>query len=455
MTNPTKLEENKMGTMPVRKLLITMSLPMILSMIVQALYNIVDSVFVAQLGEEALNAVAMAFPIQNLIIAVAVGTGVGINALLSRSLGEKNQSDVNASANNGLFLTLISYIVFALLGLFFSRFFFEIQTNNPAVINYGTDYMWVCTVFSFGVFFQITFDRLLQSTGRTFYNMITQGSGAIINIILDPILIFGLFGFPRLEVAGAAIATVIGQIAAMLLGLYFNHKVNKDIQIRIKDFRPSARIIKAIYRVGIPSMVMQSIGSVMVFLYNQILISFSETAVSVFGIYFRLQSFIFMPVFGLSNGLIPIVAFNYGAKQKKRIMDSIQFSIMIAVGIMLVGLMIFQFFPQHLLAIFNATDQMQSIGIPALRIVSSGFLFAGYCIMISSVFQALGNGGYSMFISIVRQLIVLLPAAFVLAHLLGLHSTWYSFLLSEIASLILCTLLFRRTYVNKIKDLES
>ena len=447
--------ENKMGTMPVNKLLVSMSLPMIASMLVQALYNVVDSVFVAQISENALTAVSLAFPIQSLMIAVSSGTCVGINALLSRSLGEKRQKEANLSAVNGVFLAFVSYLVFALMGIFGSHLFFASQTENREIVEFGTQYLTICLIFSFGIFMEMTFERIMQSTGRTIYSMVTQGTGAIINIILDPIMIFGLFGFPRLGIRGAAIATVTGQIIAMILAVWFNHKKNRDVQLSFKGFKPDGRIIAKIYEVGVPSIVMQSIVSIMTFGMNKILIMFSETAVSVLGIYFKLQSFIFMPIFGLNNGVIPIVAYNYGAGHKRRIMDTIKLSTFIAVGIMLIGLIIFQVFPEGLLKLFNASDHMLEIGVPALRIISTSFLFAGYCIILGSVFQALGNGVYSLIVSVARQLLCILPLAYVFARVAGLHAVWYSFPLAELISVTLTTILFRRIYVKKLKNLKN
>ena len=443
--------ENKMGVMPVNRLLFSMSLPMILSMLVQALYNIVDSIFVAQIGETALAAVSLAFPVQNLIIAVSVGTGVGVNALLSRSLGEKNQENANLAAVNGLFVFFLSYLLFAVFGLFFARMYFTVQTSNPEIIEQGTIYLSICSIFSFGIFLEIALERIMQSTGRTIYNMITQGLGAIINIILDPILIFGLFGFPRMGIMGAAVATVIGQIIAMLLLLYFNIRKNSDVNLNMRRFRPDTAIIAEIYRVGLPSIIMQSISSVMTFGVNKILLLFSETAVSVFGIYFKLQSFIFMPVFGLNNAMVPIVAYNYGAARKDRIMKTIRSSVTAAVVIMLAGLAIFQIFPEQLLYLFDASEHMMGIGVPALRIISLSFLFAGYCIVIGSVFQALGNGVYSLITSAARQLVCILPAAWLFASVFGLHAVWYAFPLAEIISVVLTTLLFHRIYQKKIQ----
>ena len=462
MTATQKTQENKMGTMPVKQLLITMSLPMIISMLIQALYNIVDSIFVSQISENTLTAVSMAFPIQNLMIAVAAGTGVGVNALLSRNLGEKNFRSANLAANNGILLAICSYLLFLIFGLtmvepyYLSHFSEEELLIDPEgcqeIITAGINYLRICTVFSIGIFVQITFERLLMSTGKTFYNMITQGTGAIINIILDPILIFGYLGFPKLGVSGAAIATITGQLIAMSLGIIFNQKKNKEIHLTLRDMKPHFPTIGAIYAVGLPSIIMQSIGSIMTYGMNRILNLITPTAVSVFGIYFKLQSFIFMPIFGLNNGMVPIVAYNYGARNKKRILDTIRLSVFIAVGIMLFGLLIFQLIPGLLLKLFEASDEMLTIGIPALRTISISFLFAGYCIIISSVFQALGNGVYSLLVSVFRQLIVILPAAWILANQFGLRAVWYSFPLAELVSLGLCTFFLFRIYQKKLKQ---
>ncbi|MGL6199991.1 MAG: MATE family efflux transporter [Lachnospiraceae bacterium] len=445
--------ENKMGTMPVPKLLITMSLPMMVSMLVQAAYNIVDSMFVAQLNEDALTAVSLAFPIQNLMIAVAAGTGVGINALLSRNLGERRPEEANKAAKNGIFLSIISCLVFSLAGALGSHTFFAVQTDNPLIIKYGTEYLTVVTVISCGIFMQITFERLLQSTGRTIYNMYTQGLGAVINIILDPILIFGLGPFPRLEVLGAALATVIGQVIAVILSLYFNIKNNKEININMRKFRPDKSIIITIYKVGLPSIFMQAIGSVMVFGMNKILLLFSTTAAAVYGVYFKLQSFVFMPVFGLTNGMIPIIAYNYGARNKKRIIQTLKLSVIYAVGIMLLGLIIFQVFTTQLLTIFDASEHMLEIGVPALRIISLSFTFAGFCIIISSMFQALGTGLYSLIMSAARQLAVILPVAYILARIFGLNQVWWAIPIAEILSLLICIFFYGRIHHLKLKDL--
>lgn len=443
-----------MGTMPVPRLLISMSLPMMISMLVQALYNIVDSMFVAKLNEDALTAVSLAFPIQTLMIAIASGTGVGINALLSRNLGEKNYEGADMAAKNGLFLGIVSCMVFAIAGGFGSHFFFAMQTDNQTIVTYGAQYLSIISICSAGIFLQITFERLMQSTGKTIYNMITQGTGAIINIILDPVLIFGLFGLPRMEVAGAALATVIGQFVAVLMSLYFNITKNREISISLKGFRPHLKTIAVIYEVGVPSIIMQAIGSVMTFGMNKILLMFSSTAAAVFGVYFKLQSFIFMPVFGLNNGMIPIIAFNYGARNRKRILKTMKLSILIAVVIMLFGLAVFQILPGFLLAnLFDASENMLSIGIPALRIISLSFLFAGYCIIVGSVFQALGNGVYSLIVSAARQLFVILPVAYIFARVFGLSMVWWAIPIAEIVSLILSTILLRRIYRLRLKDL--
>lgn len=451
----TATQENKMGVMPIPKLLITMSLPIVLSMLVQALYNIVDSIFVAQINENALTAVSLAFPVQNLMIAISAGTGVGINALLSRNLGEKKYEDANLAARNGIFLAIVSSIIMALIGIFGSRPFFLMQTKDPQIVSYGTQYMTIITVVSIGIFMQITFERLLQATGRTIYTMITQGLGAIINIILDPILIFGLFGFPRMEVAGAALATVTGQVIAVFFSLYYNIKKNPEININMKGFRPNKRVIACIYQVGIPSIIMQSIGSVMVFGMNKILLLFSSTAAAVFGVYFKLQSFIFMPIFGLNNGMIPIIAYNYGSKQKKRILSTIKLSVGVAVFIMCIGLFLFQTFPAQLLNFFDASEHMLEIGVPALRIISLSFIFAGYCIIIGSVFQALGNGMYSLVVSAARQLLVILPVAYLFAMFFGLHMVWWAIPIAEIVSVLLSMLLFRRIKRLRLDSMDT
>lgn len=438
-------QENKMGTMPVNKLLISMSLPMIISMLVQAMYNIVDSVFVAQISENALTAVSLAFPLQNLMIAFAGGTAVGVNALLSRSLGEKNQDHVNQTAVNSVFIFLVTAVIFMIARLTLSNLFFNVQTTNTEIVNAGTQYSMIVVGCSIGLFCQFLFERLLQATGRTLFTMVTQGLGAIINIILDPIFIFGLCGFPKMGVAGAALATITGQIIACLLALFFNLKFNHDIHFKFKRFRPNAHIVKQIYSVGIPSIIMQSIGSVMTFGMNTILITFSTTATAVFGVYFKLQSFVFMPVFGLNNGMIPIIAYNLGAKQKKRMFDTIKLAMIYATGMMIIGVIFFETIPQTLLGFFNASEAMIKIGTPALRIIAIHFIFAGFSIVCSATFQAVGKGTYSLLTSLIRQLLVLLPCAYVLSLTGNLDLIWLCFPIAEIFSAVTSFILMKRT----------
>ena len=449
--------ENKMGTMPVGKLVFNMSLPMMVSMLVQALYNIVDSIFVAKLSENALTAVSLAFPLQTLLIAVATGTGVGMNALLSKSLGEHNFKKANKIADNTAFIYAISYIVFLILGFTIVRPFYASQIGNADVeiMELGIDYLSTVMIFSFGLFTQIFFERLLTSTGRTIFSMTSQLCGAITNIILDPILIFGLIGFPKMGVTGAAVATVIGQCVGALVSFTCNHKFNPDVRLQFHGFRPDGRIIRTIYAIGIPSIIMQSIGSVMTYSMNRILITFSSTATAVFGVYFKLQSFFFMPVFGLNNGITPIIAFNYGAQNRKRMVKTIKLSMATAFCIMLFGFLCFEFVPQVLLGMFNASTDMLTIGVPALRIIGIHYLIAWFCIIAGTVFQALGKAVFSMIVSIMRQLVVLIPAAYVLAKFGGLHAVWWAFLTAEVMSLIVSLIfLFRtnRTIISKIPD---
>ncbi len=454
---PEPLQENKMGVMPENRLLLNMAVPMILSMLVQAMYNVVDSYFVSKLSQDALNAVSLAFPVQNLMISVAVGTGVGINALLSRSLGQKEQARANRTAMNGALLNGISCLVFTILGLTCSRLFYTIQTDITRIVDYGADYLTIVCGVSVGLFMAVTAERLVQATGRTLYAMIAQGVGAMTNIILDPILIFGLGPFPRMEVAGAAIATVAGQILGGLVGVYFNLKHNPDLQLSWKDLCPDKNIICGIYSVGLPSIIMQSIGSVMVFGMNQILIAFTSTATAVFGVYFKLQSLIFMPVFGLNNGMVPIVAYNYGAQKPGRIIKTIKLAVAYAVGIMAIGFALFQLFPDVFLSLFSAEGEdpadMLAIGVPALRVISCCFVPAGFGIVASSVFQALGHGMLSLIASLVRQLVVLLPTAFFLAQAGRLNIVWWAFPFAEIFSMILCTLFVCKVYQKEIKPL--
>ena len=439
-------KENKMGVMPVNRLLITMSLPMVISMLVQALYNIVDSVFVARINEAALTAVSMAFPIQNLMIAVAAGTGTGVNALLSKSLGEKNKRMVDDTANMGVFLAICSYAVFAIIGIFLSRIYFAAQISDAQIIEYGDEYMSVICLFSFGLFGQIITERLLQATGRTIFTMFTQGIGAIINIILDPILIFGLLGLPAMGVTGAAAATVIGQIIAAILGFACNAVYNHDITLSIKGiFTIDTAVISRVYQVGIPSIIMQSITSVMTFSLNKILATFSSTAVAVFGVYYKLNSFIFMPVFGMNNGLVPILAYNYGARKPDRIKKTIRLGMTYAVAIMIFGLLLFELFPSGLLGIFDASQEMLSIGCVALRIIASSFVFAGVAIICSTVFQAIGNPLHSLIMSVCRQLLVIIPVAWLLSLSGRLELVWLAFPIAEFVSVSMAMFFMKKT----------
>lgn len=446
-----KIKENKMGTMPINRLILTMSLPMMVSMLIQSLYNIVDSVFVAQINEDALTAVSLAFPVQNLMIAVMVGAGVGMNALLSRQLGEGKEKESSVTAANGVFLGFVHFFIFLVMGLTLVNFFFKSQTSNTQILGYGNEYLTIIMCLSIGQFVQITYERLLQSTGQTLYTMYTQGLGAIINIILDPIFIFGWFGLPAMGVAGAAYATVIGQIIAALLAIYYQEKKNKELKIDYRGLKPSWNVVKEIYRVGIPSMVMTSITSVTTFALNMILAGFSSTAIAVYGIYFKLQTFVFMPVFGLCNGMIPILSYNFGARKRDRMVKIIKYTILYAVGIMLFGLFIFQTFPYQLLGMFNASEEMIEIGIPALRIISLSFIFAGFGIINGTVFQAFGRGMMSLSVSVLRQLVVLMPVAYFLSLTGKLNIIWWAFPVSELFSALLCAVFLRyifKKYIN-------
>jgi len=460
MNNPAKnqpLTENKMGVLPVNRLLLGMSLPMVISMLIQSLYNIVDSLFVAKYSQDALTAVSLAFPIQTLAVGVAVGTGVGINALLSRSLGEKNFKTANLSANNGLLLTVISYLAFMLFGIFLSRPFYEWQGVSDSIVDFGAEYMTICMVGCFGQMMAIVLERLLIATGRTVHSMISQGAGAIINIILDPLLIFGI-GFPKMGIAGAALATAVGQFGSMVIALCLNLKYNHDIILSFKMMLPKAAIVKEIYRVGVPSIMMQSITSVMTFLFNKILLGFDvkgaatqlgTVGATVFGVYFKFQSFVFMPIFGLNNGMVPIVAYNYGARRGKRVKKTVRLAATYAVGYMLLCLAAFQIIPDLMLRWFNADADMLRIGVPALRILSLPFLFAGVSIIFCSMFQALGNAGYSLTVSVARQLVVLLPAAFLLSKV-SMEAVWWAFPIAELMALFCAIFFYFKVYKKKV-----
>lgn len=441
------IQENKMGVMPVPKLLFNMAIPMVVSMLMQALYNIVDSAFVGMYSTHALEAVSIAFPIQNLMIAFATGTGVGINALLSRHLGEKKFEAADTTANTGLFLTICSYIFFAILGLTIVRPFFSMQSDIAEVVNYGEEYLTVILLCGFGIFGEITNERLLQATGRTVYSMITQGTGAVLNIILDPIMIFGYCGMPALGVKGAAIATVIGQCVAFILALIFNIKVNKEVNIRIsKIFKPQLQEIIKIYEIGIPSIIMTSITSFLTVGMNLILKKFSEDAITVFGVYFKLNSFVFMPVFGLNNGMVPILSYNYGAKKHDRIIKTVRLGMSCAVIYMLAGLAVFEIMPDKLLMIFSASENVMNIGVTALRIIALSFIFAGIGIVSSTVFQSIGNPLHSLLISVLRQLVIILPVAYLLSLTGSVSNVWWSYPIAEVASFILSVFFLRKTF---------
>lgn len=447
------LQENKMGVMPVGKLLVNMALPMIISMLVQAFYNIVDSVYVSQVSESAVTALSLAFPVQNMQIGFAVGVGVGVNALLSQSLGRKDQESVNWAAGQGVFLALVATGLFMLFGFFGVRPYYTMQSTVAETVEGGIAYTSICCIFTVGVFIQVLCERLLQATGRAMQTMILQGTGAIINIILDPVFIHGWWGMPKMGVAGAAVATVIGQCTGAVLGIYLNLRHNPEVQLRVKFMKPNWKVIAPILEVGIPSVVMNGIGSVMNFGMNQILQGFNEVATGVFGIYYKLQSLFFMPLFGINNATISILAYNYGARKPKRIVHTLKLATAVAVCIMLVGLAVFQLFPQALLGIFNPTEEFLAIGVKALRILCLPFPVAAICISLGASFQALGKGSYSTIVSLCRQLIVLLPAAYLLSLTGSVDNVWWSFPIAEVMSALVTGLLFAKLYRQKVKPL--
>lgn len=446
-------QENKMGVMPVGKLLVNMALPMIISMLVQAFYNIVDSVYVSQVSESAVTALSLAFPVQNMQIGFAVGVGVGVNALLSQSLGRKDQESVNWAAGQGVFLALVATALFMLFGFFGVRPYYTMQSTVAETVEGGIAYTSICCIFTVGVFIQVLCERLLQATGRAMQTMILQGTGAIINIILDPVFIHGWWGMPKMGVAGAAVATVIGQCTGAVLGIYLNLRHNPEVQLHVKFMKPNWKVIAPILEVGIPSVVMNGIGSVMNFGMNQILQGFNEVATGVFGIYYKLQSLFFMPLFGINNATISILAYNYGARKPKRIVHTLKLATAVAVCIMLVGLAVFQLFPQALLGIFNPTEEFLAIGVKALRILCLPFPVAAICISLGASFQALGKGSYSTVVSLCRQLIVLLPAAYLLSLTGSVDNVWWSFPIAEVMSALVTGLLFAKLYRQKVKPL--
>ena len=445
-----KRPENKMGTMPINKLIINMSLPLITSMFVQAFYNIVDSLFVARINEDALTAVSMSFPAQNLMISAGVGVGVGITALIARYLGAHDEKGITRVVHNGIFLGILNSILFALFGIFLAKFYFEFQKASGIIETYGIQYLSICSIFAFSIIMEITFERMLIASGKTIYTMITQSTGAIINIIFDPILIFGLFGLPKMGIVGAAVATIFGQTVAMFMALYFNVTKNHEVRISIKNFAVDFKTIVNIYEIGFPSIVMQSAASFMIFQLNNLLASFSTTATAVLGVYFKLQSFVILPVFGLNNSVISIVSYNYGAGKIKRLLKTVKVANIYAFSIMLAGFVLCQILPVQILKIFDASDNMLAIGVPALRIISFSFLIAPFSIVSSGTFQALGKGTFSLIISLIRQLIVILPLSYLLSRVMGMKGVWVAFPIAEIVAGILTIIYLRKLYKNEI-----
>lgn len=446
-----------MGTKKIPSLLFSISLPIIISMIVQALYNIIDSIFIADYDPiNGTGALTLAFPIQTLMIAVGVGLAVGTNALLSRSLGEKNHEKASLIAGQGFFLTACGYVIFLIFGLFFAEMFVAMQTERGSLLyTYTLDYLSVVCVFSFGSFIQIVTERLLQATGKSLHSMFVQLSGAIVNIILDPILIFGWFGLPEMGAKGAAIATVIGQCVAAIIGIILNLSLNTEIKIRLKNFIPRIKILIEMLAIGIPAVLMQAISSVMTFSMNTILQGFSTEALNVFGIYFKLQSFIFMPVFGLNNGMVPIIAYNFGARKKKRIYSTMRLAAICAVSYMLLGFLTFQVIPGPLLKIFKATSEMLVFGKPALRTISISFIMAGFSVVSISVCQALGQSIYSLIVSVVRQLVVLIPSAFLLSLTKNVNMIWWAFPIAELVGCALCIIFVTRVLKKLVSHMPD
>lgn len=455
MMNEGTPRENRMGTEHIPSLLMKMALPMMLSMLVQALYNVVDSIFVAKISEDALTALSVAFPLQNLMIAFAVGLGVGINSLLSRALGEKDRQKADAAAGNGLFLELCAALLFVFIGLVLGPAFVRSQTSSAIVADHGITYVRICIGAGAFCFISIFYERMLQATGKTHLAMIGQLVGALVNIVFDPILIFGLLGFPKLGVAGAAIATVFGQFCGAMVSLAIHQKKNREIRITLSGLRPRSFTVRTILSVGIPSIIMGSIGSVMTYCVNRILDGFSSTAVAVFGVYFKLQSFFFMPVFGLNNAMVPLIAYNYGARRPARMKQTVRWAVIYACSIMAVGLLLMQLMPDVFLRLFDASDDMLRIGVPALRTISLAFVGAGYAIVLSSTFQALGKGLYSMFVSIARQLVVLVPVAWLLSRTGQLSAVWWAFPIAEIMSALVSTLFFLHLKKTLLLPLEQ
>ena len=447
------LQENKMGVMPIGKLMVNMALPMIISMLVQALYNVVDSIYVSQISESAVTALSLAFPVQNMQIGFAVGIGVGVNSLLSKSLGQKNQEQANRTAGNGIVLMGIVTVLFMLFGFFGVRPYYEMQSTVTETVEGGIAYTRICCLLTAGIFMSVLGERLLQATGRTVYTMICQSTGAIVNIILDPILIHGWFGAPAMGIAGAAVATVIAQWVSAAMTIYFNLRHNPELSFAAAYFKLDKATVGSILTVGVPSIVMNGIGSVMNFGMNQILQGFTETATSVFGIYFKLQSFFFMPLFGINNATISIIAFNYGAQKPERITKTLKLTCTVALCLMTFGLLVFQLVPELLLGLFNPSETFLTIGKAALRTISWSFPIASICIALTACFQALGNGIYSTIVSICRQMLVLLPAAYLLSLTGQVNAVWLSYPIAEVVSGTVTLILFRRIYRQKIAPL--
>lgn len=442
--------QNKMATVPVGKLMLSMSLPLMLSMIMEALYNVVDSLFIARVSENALAALSLAFPIQLLVVSISVGTGAGVNAALSRLLGEKDQKGVNDVADNSVFIALLTSVIFLIFGLFFAGPYFTSQTTDPEIIRLGVDYLAICMIFSFGSVGQIIFQRLLQSTGKTMLSMVSQLVGAVINVILDPILIFGYFGFPAMGVKGAAISTVVGQIVAMGIAIYFNLSQNKEIQFRFRGFKPNWGMIGTIYRVGAPAIVMQSLNALMGFGVNLILINISPTVVAAYGIYIKIQNFVFMPVFGLNNCVVAITAFNYGAKNKKRLNDTIKFGMLYAVAIMLIGTVVIQVFAQQILGLFDASAELTAIWADTIRVLGLTYIFVGFTTINQGVYQGLGNGLYSLTVTLLRVVIILLPVLYIFAKLFPLNIVWWAFMIAESGAAMVGAFFLNRIYAQKV-----
>ena len=454
MSTKTLPQGNKMGTWPIGKLLMNMALPLVISMLVQALYNVVDSVYVSRISESAVTALSLAFPIQNLLIGCATGVGVGVNSLLSKSLGEQNYERANRTAGNGFLLSCLFSVGFVIFGLFFARPFFATQTTVAETLDGGSMYLAIVTVGSIGIFIEILFERFLQASGNAFQSMITQATGAIINIILDPILIFGWFGLPAMGLAGAALATVIGQWIAAILAMGLNLKHNKELKdLERHHAKPDGQVIRSILSIGVPSIIMVGIGSVMNFGINQILQGFSETATGVFGIYFKLQSFFFMPLFGINNAVISIVAFNYGAQNPDRMMKTVKTAAIAGLGIMLTGLAAFQLVPEVLLSLFDPSAEFMAMAVRALRTISWCFPVAAVCIILGSTFQALGTGIYSTIVSLVRQLVMLLPAAWLLSKTGDVNLVWWAWPIAETSGLTMTVFFFLRNYRQRVKPL--